>query len=105
MSRFREDFKPIKRWRKKLMHIRNIGIAQHVASGKTYREVAELYNLSHTRVAQIYRITAALLCERHLGIKFIDALYDKRYLRHFQMPMFIWQYQKDYITWADHTPL
>jgi hypothetical protein len=99
------NFKPIPRWRKKLSHIRNIGIASHVAQGKSYVEVGRIYNLSSTRVSQIYRITAAFLCERRLGVKFIEAIYDKRYYKHFQMPKFIWEYQKDYINWVDNLPM
>ena len=92
-------FNPINRWPNKNFHLRNIEISLEVLNGKTYREVVKLYNLSCSRVEQVYRVLSAKLCERKFKIDYKVAVYDKKWTRHEDMQKMIQEYHADYVSW------
>lgn len=92
-------FKPIDRWPSQKIHLRNIEISLEVSAGKSYAAIGLLYGRSRTTIMQIYRILAAKLCERHLGINYHEAVYDKDCYRHKDMQNMLRRYQQDYILW------
>jgi len=93
-------FTPVKRWRLKKNHIRNIEIALYIANGHTFKNAGKLFNISPTRANQIYRILMALLCERYFPwVHFSEAVYDKNYYNHPARLKMILDYKKEYNEW------
>lgn len=88
------EFRKINRW--PYHHTRNIEIAIKVANGKKYQEVGREYDISRTRVAQIYRVACAKLVEQIFGIPWTEAVYNKEWYRHKEMKNILEQYKNFY---------
>lgn len=93
------EFKPINRWPKKNLHLRNIEMSLEIVKGKTYREVASLYRLTENRVMQLHRIMVAKIYERYFGIPFARVVDEKECYNHKDMKRMLEEYHRRYISW------
>lgn len=84
----------IKSW--PVHHKRNIDICMQVAIGNSYKSVGKNFNISGSRVSQIYRVMMGKICQQLFFIPYHEAVNNKLYYNHPDRLIIIKEYNKFY---------